>query len=144
MIVAGAYFMEPSSGPGLSEFHRYLLTSYEEWVAQFIEASTPEPDSDHFKAWGRKLFGRATPEDAVAFFKATEGVDLRPRLREIEQPTLLIHGRLDAVVPLEVGEQLAASIPTAELKILDDAGHGPPVTRPTEVAEAIAAFLTTH
>lgn len=144
VVVAGAYFMEPSSVPGLSDFHQSILTSYEEWVAQFIEDSTPEPDSDHLKAWGRKLFARAAPKDAVAFWKAVEGVDLRPRLGEVEQPTLVIHGRLDAIVPLESAEQLAAAIPSSKLKILDDAGHGPPVTRPTEVADAIAEFLTTQ
>lgn len=49
--------------------------------------------------------------------------------------TPVINGRLDVVSPLETGEHLAASMPAAELKIIDDAGHGPPVTRATEVAE---------
>jgi len=47
----------------------------------------------------------------------------------------VIHRRLDAFVPVEQAEQLAASIPISELTS---------VTRPNQVADAIAAFLATH
>ena len=56
----------------------------------------------------------------------------------------MIHGGLDALVPVEQAEQLAASIPISELTIFEDTGHVPSVTRQKQVADAIAAFLATH
>jgi pimeloyl-ACP methyl ester carboxylesterase len=44
-----------------------------------------------------------------------------PRLAEI--PTLVVHGDQDRVVPVENGQQLAATIPGAELRIIPGAGH---------------------
>ena len=144
VIVDGLYHSEPSSGPGLDDWQRYLLTSYGAWATQFVDDCTPEPDSDHIKAWGHKILNRVAPEDAVALSNASPDVDIRPRLPEILHPTLVIHGRLDVPVPLEHAQQLAESIPNAELVIFEDAGHVPSMTRPSAVADAISAFLEIH
>ncbi len=144
VIVDGLYYTEPASGPGLSDWQKYLLTSYEAWVADFVEQCMPEPDSEHVKAWGRKMLTRVAPEDAVALSKAGQGVDVRPRLSGIEQPTLVIHGRLDVVTSVESAETLASQIPGAELKMIEDAGHVPVMTRPSAVADAISTFLALH
>lgn len=144
VIVDGLYDTEPPSGADLSDWQQYLLTSYEAWVAQFVADCTPEPDSEHLRAWGRKILVRVTPEDAVALSNAVPVVGIRRRLGEVEQPTLVIHGRLDALVPVEQAEQLATSIPISELTIFEDTGHVPSVTRPNQVADAIATFLATH
>jgi pimeloyl-ACP methyl ester carboxylesterase len=144
VVVGGSYHVDPRSDPGLSDWERAMLTSYEDWAMSFVEQCTPEPDSEHIKAWGKKILDRAAPEDAVALSTSMQGVDLRPRLGQIAQPTLVMHGRLDAIVPLASSELLASSIPTAEMKILEGAGHVPIVTRPLEVADAVAAFLAAH
>jgi proline iminopeptidase len=44
-------------------------------------------------------------------------------LREIEAPTLVIHGRADPLVPLACGEDTARKIPNARLRIVDGMGH---------------------
>jgi pimeloyl-ACP methyl ester carboxylesterase len=144
VIVDGLYDREASSGADLSDWQQYLLTSYEAWVKQFVADCIPEPDSEHVRKWGNKILGRVAPEDAVALSNAAPVVGIRPRLGEIDQPTLVIHGRLDALVPVEHAEQLAASIPISELRIFEDAGHVPSLTRPTQVADAVAAFLTAY
>jgi 3-oxoadipate enol-lactonase len=45
------------------------------------------------------------------------------RLRQIQAPTLIIHGQEDKIVPLQNARQLAHGIRGAELKIWPDAGH---------------------
>ena len=39
-------------------------------------------------------------------------------------PMLLMHGSADAVAPLAVAEEFAASLPEADLEVFDGAGHG--------------------
>ena len=44
-------------------------------------------------------------------------------LRELPQQTLLIHGRDDRVIPLEVSERLLRLIPHAQLHVFGECGH---------------------
>ena len=49
--------------------------------------------------------------------------DLRPVLRRISSPTLLVWGRDDTETPLYMGELMEKEIPDAGLVVLDGAGH---------------------
>jgi pimeloyl-ACP methyl ester carboxylesterase len=51
------------------------------------------------------------------------GEPIRPRLAEIEAPTLVIHGEMDPVFPLDHGRALAAELPNARLLVLPGSGH---------------------
>ncbi len=63
-----------------------------------------------------------------------------PWLRFLAQPTLVIAGTDDPIVPVANGRILAKLIPDARLVTIDD-GHLFLVTRPEDSAEIIAAFL---
>lgn len=67
--------------------------------------------------------------------------DQRGRVGRLRLPTLVIHGMDDAVVDVAHARLLRQSIPGAELKLFARTGHLPPVERPEETAEAIAAFV---
>lgn len=47
------------------------------------------------------------------------------KLSAISVPTLVMHGELDNIIPASHGEQFAAAIPGAELKLYPDVGHLP-------------------
>ena len=64
-----------------------------------------------------------------------------PRLRGIEVPTLVVHGRHDRVIPAGNAELLAAAIPRARLRILETSGHMYPTEEP-DIDVEIAAFLS--
>lgn len=71
-------------------------------------------------------FDRATDWEArnnhvVAMERS--GPDLRPRLRGLDVPTLVIHGAEDEIVPVEHGRALAETIPGARLLVTDGLGH---------------------
>jgi poly(3-hydroxyalkanoate) depolymerase len=63
-----------------------------------------------------------------------------PWLWSLRQPTLVLMGSDDPLVPPVNGRILAALIPNAELRMIDD-GHLFLVTRPAETAGLIEAFL---
>lgn len=59
----------------------------------------------------------------------------------IDTPTLVIHGNVDAVVPVSGGERFAESIADARLEIYEGVGHLPHEEAPDRVAEHIRVFL---
>ncbi len=60
----------------------------------------------------------------------------------IQAPTLLIWGREDKVVPLELGKRLNQAIRGSELIVIDQCGHMPPEEWPELTAKLISDFLT--
>ena len=71
---------------------------------------------------------------------AMSGWTSLPWLWSLPQPTLVLMGRDDPLVPPINGHILAGLIPNAELRMIDD-GHLFIVTRPAETAAVIEAFL---
>lgn len=65
--------------------------------------------------------------------------DRRERIRTITAPTLVIHGADDPLVPLPGGEDTAANIPGAVLKVIPGMGHDLPPQLYDTFADAIAA-----
>jgi 3-oxoadipate enol-lactonase len=60
----------------------------------------------------------------------------------IRQPTLVIHGTDDPLVPVQNGKLLAERIPGARLVLLPGCGHLPHFEQPTECTQAVVDFLT--
>ena len=60
-------------------------------------------------------------------------------LGRITQPTLVIHGRDDPLVPVECGTDLAKKIPGARLELIDGMGHDLPPGLLPRLAQSIAA-----
>jgi len=52
--------------------------------------------------------------------------DRRPLLRQIQAPTLVVHGRDDPLVPLSGGQDTADHTPGARLMVIDGMGHDLP------------------
>jgi poly(3-hydroxyalkanoate) depolymerase len=71
---------------------------------------------------------------------AVAGWTSLPWLWSLRQPTLILMGRDDPLVPPINGHLLEALIPNAELQMIDD-GHLFIVTKPAETAALIEAFL---
>ena len=63
-----------------------------------------------------------------------------PWLWTLKQPTLILAGRDDPIVPLANGRLMARIIPNSRLEILDE-GHLFMVTRPAESAAIVERFL---
>ena len=113
-------------------------SDYRATVDDFVSACIPEPDSDHVKRWARNILLRAEPEQAariVEMWRDEAVPDLDPR--QIDIPTLILHGTADVLVPIERSRQLAELLPDAELVEFEGSGHAPMMTRPNDVVSAI-------
>jgi pimeloyl-ACP methyl ester carboxylesterase len=62
-------------------------------------------------------------------------------LRDLEQPTLLIHGRDDQVIPLEVSERMLRLIPHAQLHVFGECGHWVQIERAEAFTRLLVDFL---
>jgi pimeloyl-ACP methyl ester carboxylesterase len=122
-------------------FLQGLRSAYPATIERFVQLCIPEPNSEHIKAWGRKILTRADASAAIALRVVGSVTDVTADLKQIAQPALVLHGDLDKIVPLESGKALAAALPDAELHVLEGCGHVPTLTQPGKVASAMRAFL---
>ena len=97
-----------------------------------------EPDSQaSYDLTGDRAYSRAVSRLLTEF----DFVALRKRFGEIAQPTLLIWGGLDPVVPFSVGDSLSHIIPCARFVPLRNAFHRPQAEVPDTVVAALRSFL---
>lgn len=73
-----------------------------------------------------------------------EGDLLPEALHQIQTPILMIWGRHDRVVPLQVGKRLKKDLIHSQLIILEDTGHLVPEERPEEVFQHMSRFIKTQ
>ena len=64
----------------------------------------------------------------------------RRALRHVKTPTLVIHGDADPLVPLAAGRDTAASIPGAELMVLEGMGHALPMPLWPRIVDGIVGI----
>jgi pimeloyl-ACP methyl ester carboxylesterase len=65
----------------------------------------------------------------------------RARLAHLKVPALVIHGAADPLVPIEGGRDTAASIPGAELLVIEGMGHDLPQGAWPQIVGAIATHV---
>lgn len=68
-------------------------------------------------------------------------IDSRPHLGAIRCPTLVVAARGDAIMPVEMLEELARGIPGARLAIIEQSGHMATLERPAEVSKLLVEWL---
>lgn len=66
--------------------------------------------------------------------------DLRSTLKDTAQPTLVMHGENDPLMPVAAGTTLAAALPNARLLHFAGAAHAPFIAAPGEFVAAVSAF----
>ncbi len=87
---------------------------------------------------------RYRPQPAEAYMRqlqACMGHDAADRLGQIRAPTLVVHGEVDPLVPVENGKYLAQHIPGARLVLYPDTGHIPIIERADDYNRDVLAFL---
>lgn len=139
VLVDGLLYRDKDSGA--DPFVHALKANYPATLAQFVSMCVPEPESDAIRRWGLQIVSRASQDAAVRLMACMDGVDVRPDARRIAQPTLIVHGSADALVPLSAAEWLAGQLASGRLVVIPGAGHVPTVTRPRVVAQAIDEFF---
>ncbi len=96
--------------------------------------------SREIKEMGRKIFLAQPPVVIARDYAACDNFDIRQRLPDIHQPTLVLCGTADQMTPPRFSHYLADNIPNARLRLYGDAGHMLPIERADEVAQALREF----
>ncbi|HAK59295.1 MAG TPA: hypothetical protein DCO77_02780 [Nitrospiraceae bacterium] len=71
----------------------------------------------------------------------TKSPSLDGRLRGIKAPTLVIWGKQDKLIPVEVAGRFAKGIPTSTVTIIDNAGHMPHIEQPKAFYRSVKKFV---
>ncbi|EDP95907.1 alpha/beta hydrolase [Kordia algicida OT-1] len=84
----------------------------------------------------------ASPNATIKAAKAWAETDFRPELKNIDVPTLIIHGDADSIVPIETsGNQAANMIENNTYKVFKNGPHGLNITHKHELNDALLAFF---
>jgi len=67
--------------------------------------------------------------------------DSRCDLAGIQCPVLVLCGREDEATPLPLSQEMAADMPNAQLRVLDDCGHLSTLEKPAETNDALRRWL---
>lgn len=126
---------------GLDELYRAMMANYSGWADAFAPMVMANPDrpslAQHFAAELKSI-----PADrALSILCTIFQSDHRADVAKLTQPTLLIHGRDDPAVPVEVAHYLKRTIEHSRLRFVDAQGHLPHVAAPAQVVEAMLEFL---
>ncbi len=63
------------------------------------------------------------------------------QIKNVQQPTLILWGANDMLIPLENGYEFKKELPNNSMVILDDTGHTPMEERPVESLKPVVDFL---
>ena len=112
----------------------------------FTSMFIPDASAELMDSFNEMMHVATEPAIAAQIFEVNSHIDVSNVLHQVQVPTLVIHGRRDAVSPFDEGRLLATMIPDAQLVELDTSNHIPihyePVF-PHLVAE-IHNFLAQH
>ncbi len=88
---------------------------------------------------------RAVPVEVImAQMRAITEHDTSARLHEITAPTLIIHGTVDQLLPVQNGRMISGLIPGSGLEIFEGVGHLFFWERPEHSAELLRAHAAVH
>jgi poly(3-hydroxyalkanoate) depolymerase len=118
---------------------RYLDKAYMRKIAPDIYGGAFKADPSLINRHAEAMNGARTLGYLYQLL-ALMGWTSLPWLWRIRQPTLVLMGRDDPLVPVVNGRILTSLIPNSRLEIIDD-GHLFIVTRPDETAQRIEGFL---
>jgi class 3 adenylate cyclase/pimeloyl-ACP methyl ester carboxylesterase len=89
----------------------------------FTSMFVPEATTEHMRSFNDLQRMSTSPEIAAKFWIEFGNVDVFDLLPRVTVPTLVLHSRYDAMIPFQLGRQIAASIPGARFVPLESKNH---------------------
>lgn len=106
-----------------------------------VVAERNESDPGLLQAW-RSMAATVGPDRFLRQQTATMGrSDSLDILAGVACPTFVVHGAEDRLIPVAAGEEIAAAVPGATLRLIAEAGHFLLLERPAEAAAVVDEFL---
>ncbi len=123
---------------------RAMEDDFEGFIAMFAEMILPDATQPELAEAAEYLLATASPAAYQSIWRGMMGMDLRPMLRHITAPTLVLHARGDIPVPVAHGRYMAEHIAGAQYREFDTNTHAPWFDDGTvdDVLTAMEAFIT--
>jgi len=86
-------------------------------------------------------FRRLDLDAMIRYFKDMPQIDITPQLERIQAQTLVITGDRDPIVPPSQADQIAKRVKSAELAVINGAGHLPFAERQTAYNDRLSKWL---
>ncbi|RYZ06127.1 MAG: alpha/beta hydrolase [Myxococcales bacterium] len=118
-----------------------LEGNYLGWSSNMAPTIMGAPDQPALSAELTNSFCRTDPEIAKQFARVTFLSDNRRDLPRLQTPTLVVQCDDDPIAPVSVGQYLKTHLPRCTLEVIDNVGHCPHLSSPSQCAGAIDRFL---
>lgn len=125
----------------IDELLETMDANYLGWSSSMAPAIMGAPGHPELREELTDSFCRNDPEIARHFARVTFLSDHRVDVPQSTVPALILQCSDDLVAPLEVGRYLHRHLPASTLYVIDNVGHCPHMSAPTESSRAIEAFL---
>lgn len=103
------------------------------------KASASRDNFDRFYFFNRQIPARTL----VKITQDNDSGSLSDQIRDIKQPTLVIWGRQDRIIPLEQGLRLNSKLQDSQIVVLENCGHLAYLEKPQELTRHVLSFLLT-
>lgn len=133
--------------PGLIQLITYFdnptVEAMAELLVQFVHNKEAFGDKvSEVAAERMKLVHRPEIEAGHRAMFAPEMLSFSPdELGEMDVPTLVVHGRNDAIVPIEASYYLAEHLPQADLYVINNCGHWTQIEQAGRFAAMLREFV---
>ncbi|HEU5265432.1 MAG TPA: alpha/beta fold hydrolase, partial [Jatrophihabitans sp.] len=122
---------------------RYTEPDYYRRIAGDVYGGAARRDPEAFLRGSAARFAhRPTARGYAAQLYSIAGWTSVPWLSRLRQPTLVLAGDDDPIVPVINGRMLARLIPRAELQIIEGGGHLFVLEEPADIAARVGDFLS--
>jgi pimeloyl-ACP methyl ester carboxylesterase len=143
LIATQAGTDDPTTLQGYGQMLDAWIANKPDQIAATLEHILFGPGWPDAAAWREKWRAMTAPNLRGAFDTLGRRDDIGDKVSAIRVPTLIIHGDADNAIPLDKARAMQASIPNAELVVLEG-GHSVNMTNPAPVNAAIETFLIRH
>jgi sigma-B regulation protein RsbQ len=118
-----------------------LEGNYLGWASNMAPAIMGAPNQPELAVELTNSFCRTDPEIAKQFARVTFLSDVRAELPNLKAPSLILQCNDDLIAPMAVGEYLHRVLPRSTLSVIENVGHCPHLSSPSQSKSAIDAFL---
>ena len=147
LILYGSDF--PRAGQQLDEAQKddlaYLIslmpTNWKMVARMLAGLVLPSSDAAHREQFSQMTMDSITGEIASQMYSQSSQWDITPQCKRIQVPTMVIHRQGDMATSFQVGRELAATIPNAQLISLEGIDHMPYLGDTESIIRNINEFL---
>ena len=127
---------------GIEAQTQLIARDFPRWIGENEGPFFTPETSQETRTWIKNMMMSVSLPVALATRAATSTADVRPDLKKITCPTLIVHGDKDVSAPLEMtGARTARGIPNARLIVYSNAPHAIILTHQERFLSDLLGFM---